>query len=59
LFQSKKIGIIDSRVDEDVADNENDDDDDSDDDYDDWDDDDDDEPIEFPSVRQNTIMDMY
>ena len=73
LLQSKKIGIIDSRVDEDVADNENvddddDSDDDSDDDYDDWDDDDDDddiqyaqfpEPIEFPSVRQNNIMDMY
>jgi phosphopantothenoylcysteine synthetase/decarboxylase len=72
LLQSKKIRIIDSRVDEDVADNENvdddDSDDDSDDDYDDWDDDDDDEdiqyaqfpdPIEFPSVRQNTIMDMY
>jgi len=71
LLQSKKIGIIDSRVDDDVADNENvDDDDDSDDDtfasmY----DDSIDEalawhlaelaPPEFPSVRQNTIMDMY
>ena len=44
LLQSKKIGIIDIRVDEDVDD----DDDDSDDDYD-----------EFPSVRQNNIMDMY
>ena len=44
LLQSKKIGIIDIRVDEDVDD----DDDDRDDDYD-----------EFPSVRQNNIMDMY
>ena len=73
LLQSKKIGIIDSRVDEDVADNENVDDDDdsdydsdydSDDDYDDYDDSDIQyaqfpEPIEFPSVRQNTVMDMY
>ena len=77
LLQSKKIGIIDSRVDDDVADNEN---------VDDYDDDSDDEtfasmyddsidealawhlaeelaeelaPPEFPSVRQNTIMDMY
>jgi hypothetical protein len=55
LFQSKKIGIIDSRVDEDVADNENVNDDDDDDD----DDDDEPDPIEFPSVRQNSIMDMY
>jgi len=71
LFQSKKIGIIDSRVDADVADNEDDndddDDDDSDDDYSDDDDDNDDsdiqyaqfpDPIEFPSVRQNSIMDI-
>ena len=69
LLQSKKIGIIDSRVDEDL---ENVDDDDSDDDSEDDSDYDDDyleddsdiqyaqfpEPIEFPSVRQNTIMDM-
>jgi len=73
LLQSKKIRIIDSRVDEDVADNEG-----EYDDYDeteDWSDDDSDddeseddsdiqyaqfpEPIEFPSVRHNTVMDMY
>jgi len=74
LLQSKKIGIIDSRVDEDIADNENVDDDDSDDDDDDdtfasMYDDSIDEALawhlaelaapEFPSVRQNTIMDMY
>ena len=74
LLQSKKIGIIDSRVDEDLDLVEDDsDDDDSDDDYSDDDDDDDDsyleddsdiqyaqfpEPIEFPSVRENSIMDM-
>lgn len=58
LLQSKKIGIIDSRVDEDVADNENVDDDS--DDEDDWDvSDDEDDYDEFPSVRQNNIMDMY
>jgi len=64
LLQSKKIGIIDSRVDDDVAYNEG--------DYDeteDWSDSDDDLPDlvdnfeedydEFPSVRQNTVMDMY
>ncbi|NBX28525.1 MAG: hypothetical protein EBR55_09840 [Chitinophagia bacterium] len=56
LLQSKKIGIIDSRVDEDVADNEG--------EYDeteDWSDSDeesDDDDDEFPSVRVNTIMDM-
>jgi len=73
LFQSKKIRIIDSRVDEDVADNENVDDDETEDWSDSDDDSDDDEseddsdiqyaqfpdPIEFPSVRQNTVMDMY
>jgi len=75
LFQSKKIGIIDSRVEADVADNEDDNDDSDDDsDYDSDDDSYDDildgvddsdiqyaqfpEPIEFPSVRQNSIMDM-
>jgi len=67
LFQAKKIGIIDSRVDEDLENVDDDSDDDSDDD--DSDDsyleDDSDiqyaqfpEPIEFPSVRENTIMDM-
>ena len=75
LLQSKKIGIIDSRVDDDVADNVNvddDTDDDSDDDNDLYfwesqgEDNDEDiqyaqfpEPIEFPSVRQNNVMDMY
>jgi len=70
LLQSKKIGIIDSRVDDDVADNENvDDDDDDDDTFASMYDDSIDEalawniaelaPPEFPSVRQNTIMDMY
>jgi len=70
LLQAKKIGIIDSRVDEDLDLVE----DDSDDDWSDSDDSDDSdeslvddsdiqyaqfpEPIEFPSVRQNTIMDM-
>jgi hypothetical protein len=69
LLQSKKIGIIDSRVDEDLDLVEDDsDDDDSDDDYSDDDsylEDDSDiqyaqfpEPIEFPSVRENSIMDM-
>jgi hypothetical protein len=67
LFQSKKIRIIDSKVDEDVADNEG-----EYDDYDeteDWsDDDDDDLPDlvdnfeegydEFPSVRQSSIVDL-
>lgn len=62
LLQSKKIGIIDSRVDEDIENVH----DDSDDDQDEWDVSDDDiqyaefpDPIEFPSVRQNSIMDMY
>jgi hypothetical protein len=66
LLQSKKIRIIDSRVDEDVADNENVDDD-SDDDSDDeenndlyfWESQDEEDYDEFPSVRQNTVMDMY
>lgn len=55
LLQAKKIGIIDRSVDEDVADNQN-----VDDDYDDWDisEDDDDDYDEFPSVRQNTIVDL-
>ena len=58
LLQSKKNSIIDSRVDEDIADNENVDDDS--DDEDDWDvSDDEDDYDEFPSVRQNNIMDMY
>lgn len=62
LLQAKKIGIIDSRVDEDVANNANVDDDDDDDDDDDWDeseDSEDDDYDEFPSIRENTIMDMY
>jgi hypothetical protein len=74
LLQSKKIGIINSRIDEDIADNENVDDDDDDDDDDDtfasmyddsiyealaWQDLAELAPPEFPSVRQNTIMDMY
>jgi hypothetical protein len=62
LLQSKKIGIIDSRVDDDVADNEG--------EYDeteDWSDDDDlpdlvdnfeEDYDEFPSVRQTTIVDL-
>jgi len=66
LLQSKKIRIIDSRVDEDLADNENVDDD-SDDDSDDeenndlyfWESQDEEDYDEFPSVRQNTVMDMY
>jgi hypothetical protein len=63
LFQSKKIGIIDSRVDHDVADNEDDNDDESDDEWYNDDESDDDtiyayENDEFPSVRQNSIMDM-
>jgi hypothetical protein len=66
LLQSKKIGIIDSRVDDDVAVNEG-----EYDDYDeteDWSDSDDDLPDlvdnfeedydEFPSVRQTTIVDL-
>jgi hypothetical protein len=68
LLQSKKIGIIDSRVDDDVADNENvDDDDDSDDDSDDeenndlyfWESQGEEDYDEFPSVRQSSIVDMY
>jgi len=66
LLQSKKIRIIDSRVDEDLADNENVDDD-SDDDSDDeenndlyfWESQDEEDYDEFPSVSQNTVMDMY
>jgi hypothetical protein len=67
LLQSKKIRIIDSRVDEDVADNENvdDDSDDSDDDSDDenndlyfWESQGEEDYDEFPSVRQNTIVDL-
>lgn len=69
LLQSKKIGIIDSRVDEDVADNENvdDDSDDSDDDSDDdeenndlyfWESQGEEDYDEFPSVRHNTIVDL-
>ena len=68
LLQSKKIGIIDSRVDEDLDLVEDDSDDWSDSDSDDDDEsleDDSDiqyaqfpEPIEFPSVRQNSIIDM-
>jgi hypothetical protein len=57
LLQSKKIGIINSRIDQDIAE-ENDDDDFDDDDDDDWDDSDDDDFDEFPSIRQNSIMDM-
>jgi len=65
LLQSKKIGIIDSRVDDDVAVNEG-----EYDDYDeteDWSDDDDlpdlvdnfeEDYDEFPSVRQTTIVDL-
>jgi hypothetical protein len=59
LLQSKKIRIIDSRVDEDVADNES-----EYDDYDeteDWSDDDSDDEEdydEFPSVRQSSIVDL-
>jgi len=66
LLQSKKIRIIDSRVDEDLADNENVDDD-SDDDSDDeenndlyfWESQDEEDYDEFPSVPENTVMDMY
>ena len=63
LLQAKKIGIIDSRVDEDIAFwNNNDvdihDEDEDEDDYDEWDISDEDDYDEFPSVRQNTIMDM-
>ena len=65
LLQSKKIRIIDSRVDEDVADNENVDDD-SDDDSDDeenndlyfWESQGEDDYDEFPSVRQSSIVDL-
>ena len=65
LLQSKKIGIIDSRVDEDVADNENVDDD-GDDDSDDeenndlyfWESQGDDDYDEFPSVPQTSIVDL-
>ncbi len=59
LLQSKKIGIIDSRVDDDVADNESEyDDSDETEDWSDSDDDSDDEEDydEFPSVRQTTIV---
>ena len=60
LLQSKKIRIIDSRVDEDVADNEGEYDDyDETDDWSDDDSDDEEDYDEFPSVRQNNIMDMY
>ena len=63
LFQSKKIRIIDSRVDEDVADNENvdDEDDDSDDENNDlyfWESQGEEDYDEFPSVRQNSIVDL-
>jgi len=73
LFQAKKFGIIHSRVEDDIIfidpyddddyyydDDDDDDGDDDDDDDDDDNDDNDDEPdpIEFPSVRQNSIMDM-
>jgi hypothetical protein len=65
LLQSKKIRIIDSRVDEDVADNENVDDG-SDDDSDDeenndlyfWESQGEDDYDEFPSVRQSSIVDL-
>jgi len=65
LLQSKKIRIIDSRVDEDVADNENVDDD-SDDDSDDeenndlyfWESQDEEDYDEFPSVPQSSIVDL-
>ena len=56
LLQSKKIGIIDSRVEADLEDDYDDWSDDDDDDDDDSDDDDDYD--EFPSVPQNSIMDM-
>jgi hypothetical protein len=67
LFQSKKIGIIDSRVDEDLdlVDDDSDSDDDWSDSDDDYDSDDDiqyaqfPDPIEFPSVPQHSFMDMY
>jgi hypothetical protein len=71
LFQAKKFGIIDSRVEDDIVfidpyDDDSDylDDSDEDDDFDDDFDDSDIQyaqfpvPIEFPSVRQNSIMDM-
>jgi len=64
LLQSKKIRIIDSRVDEDLADNENVDDvsdDDSDDENNDlyfWESQGEDDYDEFPSVRQNSIVDL-
>jgi hypothetical protein len=69
LFQAKKIRIIDSKVDEDVADNENvddDDDDDWDDSEEDDDDDDDDDDWDNSfinergplSVRGNSIMEI-
>ena len=70
LFQSKKIGVKDCGVDDDIAvwNNDGDDDSDSDDENNDlyfWEsqdedeDDDDVEYDEFPSVNQNNIMDMY
>ena len=64
LLQSKKIGIIDSRVDDDVADNENvdDDEDDSDDEENNdlyfWESQGEEDYDEFPSVRQNSIVDL-
>jgi len=69
LFQTKKV-FGEGGMPVGHNDSDDDDDDDSDDDYDDWYDDDDDDdddiqyaqfpdPIEFPSVRQNTVMDMY
>jgi hypothetical protein len=65
LLQSKKIRIIDSRVDEDVADNENvdhDSDDDSDDEENNdlyfWESQGDDDYDEFPSVPQTSIVDL-
>jgi len=71
LFQAKKFGIIYSRVEDDIVfidpydddddyyyDDDDDDDDDDKDDDDDDDNDDEPDPIEFPSVRQNSIMDM-